>query len=135
MPELSVEELQRLSLQRSGRTGESMVVALGVPVGVSVRVHNGAGSMLTSGGPKAVHSAIRWSRVDDPAESWNGARRADLARPIAAGKSGRIRLWAPAPVERGTYFLEVTLVQEGVAFVDDLPGQDSRVTVRVEVVD
>lgn len=91
------------------------------PVFASVVVVNGTPSALGTGGATPVRLAVRWSPVDRasaavPCEP----ERSELAADIAPGA----RRWCPvrttAPEEPGLWTMTVTLVQEHVAWLDDV---------------
>lgn len=97
---------------------------------VEVTVTNGGPATWTSAGPHPVHLGSRWRPVASPA--WHGGGRVRLMRPLAPGAARTIPVLVVAPLAPGDWELQLTLVQEGVAwFADDDPGAAAVARVRV----
>lgn len=58
--------------------------------------------------------------------------RTPFATPVAAGSEVKINLNAQAPKEAGTYIMQVSLVQEGVAWFEDRQVRPLELTIQVE---
>jgi hypothetical protein len=111
------------------------VAAPGERLRIPVRLTNrsdgfwSAAGLTTAAGSLAVAASYRWfdaaGRTLDP----NGERSL-LPRDLRPGESLDMVVRAPAPPAAGTYGLEITLVQENVAWFDQATGSASR---RVQV--
>jgi hypothetical protein len=58
--------------------------------------------------------------------------RTQFATPVAAGSEVKINLNAQAPKESGTYIMQVSLVQEGVAWFENKQVKPLELTFQVE---
>jgi hypothetical protein len=84
-----------------------------------------------STGPHAVHIASRWRRPDT--ETWNEGGRTVLSRPLHPGRTHLLDIPIVAPWEPGPWELQLTPVQEGVAwFADEDPARGTTRTVVIE---
>lgn len=58
--------------------------------------------------------------------------RTPFATPVVAGSEVKINLNAQAPKEKGTYIMQVSLVQEGVAWFENKQVKPLELTIHVE---
>jgi hypothetical protein len=95
---------------------------------VACRIENLGASFLVSAPPHPVHISYRWV-ADGAAEE---GERTRLPQSIAPRATADCVLGLRAPAEPGAYELRVTLVQEGVAWFDDLNADNAlRASVRI----
>ena len=106
----------------------SPIARRGEPVVVAVSVDNATDQWLTSRGDYPTVFAVRWRSRNEEASEWYDEPRVEVP-PTAPHTQSRRLLWRIAPREGpGSYFLEITLVQEGVGW---FPGVIAAVPVRV----
>jgi hypothetical protein len=95
---------------------------------VTCRIENLGPAFLVSAPPHPVHISYRWVAGSAAEEG----ERTRLPQSIAPSTSATCFLGLRTPAEPGVYELRVTLVQEGVAWFDDLdPGNVWGTTVVV----
>jgi hypothetical protein len=119
-PRLRPEQLAQVVLTEP-ELHAAQPLRCGQPVFASAVVVNGAPSALAAGGKTPVRLAVRWSPVDPDAPAVPGEpERSELATAVPPGA----RRWCPvrttAPAVPGAYTMTVTLVQEHVAWLDDV---------------
>jgi len=83
---------------------------------VTCRIENLGPAFLVSAPPHPVHISYRWVAGSAAEEG----ERTRLPQSIAPSTSAKCYLGLRAPAEPGVYELRVTLVQEGVAWFDEL---------------
>jgi hypothetical protein len=118
MTPMDIDELRHVTLERFELLRRDRHLPGFVEVGVTIT--NGTSRWLTSGGPNAIHLALRElapgrGREEDP--------RTKLPRPIAPSRSARVRLWYRVRADGQPHRLRVTVVCEGVAWREDLGGR------------
>jgi hypothetical protein len=95
---------------------------------VTCRIENLGPAFLVSAPPHPVHISYRWVAGSAAEEG----ERTRLPQSIAPSTSAKCYLGLRAPAEPGVYELRVTLVQEGVAWFDELhPGNALSASVRI----
>ena len=95
---------------------------------VMCRIENLGAAFLVSAPPHPVHISYRWVSGSVAEEG----ERTRLRETIAPSTSADGYFGLRAPETAGTYELQVTLVQEGVAWFDDLdPANALRASVRI----
>jgi hypothetical protein len=130
---MDLEDLDRVSITQPRRVGSNGSVLPGDPVAVRVCVENRSLATLRSADPAPVHLGLSWREQGDEDDEWREPHRALLPVPVPAQRRRRITGWLPAPSEPGRYRLTLTLVQEGVGWLDhDRPG--GRATIDVDVI-
>jgi hypothetical protein len=115
MPALPDEAVARLSLRVSGvpdtlGSGERAVVR--------VVVRNQGPTLLCSGPPHPIFIACRWSALDGADSLVKEGERSPLSPPLEPESETTYAAALAAPDEPGAYRLRVTLVQEGVRWLD-----------------
>jgi hypothetical protein len=129
---MDLEDLDRVSITQPRRVGSNGSVLPGDPVAVRVCVENRSLATLRSADPAPVHLGLSWREQGDEDDEWREPHRALLPIPVPAQRRRRITGWLPAPSEPGRYRLTLTLVQEGVGWLDhNRPG--GRATIDVDV--
>jgi glycosyltransferase involved in cell wall biosynthesis len=84
-----------------------------------------------STGPHAVHIVSRWRRPGT--ETWHEGGRTVLGRPLRPGRTHRLDIRIVAPWEPGLWELQLTTVQEGIAwFADEDPAGGTARIVEIE---
>ena len=130
---MSPSELEDISVASLRLLSASRTVLPGEPVVVSAVVVNRTRRSLTSGEPSPVQLALSWRPSGDANPPWREPHRALLPVPVPPHRSRRASGWLRAPSAPGDYELTVTLVQEGVAWLDaSRPGGSA--STRIEVV-
>lgn|GEM_PF-910817 len=87
---------------------------------VSFRLTNRASTELESGFPYTTHLGYRWFDADGRAVLPDNGVRTPLPRPLATGETADGSMRVVAPGAPGDYILHVSVVQEGVAWFDDI---------------
>lgn len=86
---------------------------------VDVGLHNFSRCQLASRAPHPVHASYHWLDVDrSHAVVFNG-ERTRLNGSLMPGEEKNLQVSVTAPSVAGQYVLRVTLVQEGIAWLDD----------------
>jgi hypothetical protein len=88
---------------------------------VQCEVTNRTSQRLGSHHPAPIYLSYHWFDADGNVAIFEGLR-APLIPPLAPGSSGIYELKIAAPRDPGEYRLRITLVQEGVRWFDELPG-------------
>jgi hypothetical protein len=88
------------------------------PFGVRVWIDNGCSDKLSSFSPYPVHLTYRWLDPDSHAHRIDEGARSVLKPPLAPGERRAYNVHTIAPDQPGRYLLRVTLVQEGVMWMD-----------------
>jgi hypothetical protein len=86
--------------------------------GVRVWIDNGCSDKLSSFSPYPVHLTYRWLDPDTQAHLIGEGARSVLKPPLASGERRAYNVHTIAPERPGRYLLRVTLVQEGVMWMD-----------------
>jgi hypothetical protein len=86
--------------------------------GVRVTIDNGCSDKLASFSPYPVHLTYRWLDPDNHAHLIGEGARSVLKPPLAPGERRAYNVHTIAPARPGRYLLRVTLVQEGVMWMD-----------------
>jgi hypothetical protein len=87
-------------------------------------------SKPNSDGENAVHLSYHWLDRKESMVVFDGLRT-PLPRDLGPGESVRLNATVQAPDRRGRYILEVTLVQEGVAWFPERDGDKLTIPVNV----
>jgi hypothetical protein len=101
-------------------------------ISVQCAIENLGGATFTNTLPYPVQVAYRWFTDDGEALDGPSPIRTRLARSLMPGDSTACRVVVRTPDEPGTFTLRLTLVQERVAWFDDIDptsALDTRVTV------
>jgi hypothetical protein len=116
---LTSDELSRISFRATPwPTPRLPSIRSGGPVFLEAMIFNRTDRALTSQGAAAFNLAYRWRDVCAPRSRWFDERRRPL--PVIPPQSEHcVRIWLPAPPRPGMYRLELALVQENVAWLDD----------------
>jgi hypothetical protein len=99
---------------------------------LTYRLTNRAGSQLASAYPQWTQMGYRWVDANGAADESNDAVRTALPAALAPGESGSGRMRVVAPRTPGRYLLRLSVIQEGVAWFDDIDpdnGATESVTV------
>lgn len=111
-------------------------MATGAQITVDVRVRNASDSRWPSEpdarGRNAVHLAYHWTTEQDDLVIYDGMRTA-LPRDVGPGDTVTLKTLVQAPERAGKYLLEMTLVQEGVAWFPDKGG--AKISMPVTVIE
>lgn len=111
------------------------ILTSGETVEVPITVTNRGSEILVSAPPCPVNVSFRWLRSSDGVEVLgHSAPRTRLPRSLPPGETISARLRVTTPEKPGRHSLHVTLVQEGVAWFDDLNPANALVS-QVEVVE
>jgi hypothetical protein len=86
--------------------------------GVRVSVENGSHDKVSSFSPYPVHLTYRWLDPENQAHLIGEGARSVLKPPLAPGDRRAYNVHTIAPDRPGRYLLRVTLVQEGVMWLD-----------------
>jgi hypothetical protein len=108
------------------------MIDAGQPCGVRVWLENHGNDTLASFAPFAVHLAYRRLDATTPAPIVNESVRSPVNPPLTPGRRTAYHVHVVAPQEPGRYLLRVTLVQEGVMWLDTIAepvSADAIVTV------
>jgi acetolactate synthase I/II/III large subunit len=108
-----------------------------IPAGETVvldcRLTNRANSFLASIQPYPVHVSYKWFQSETEAQLAVEGLRTALPRGVLPLGSDALKMRVQAPDDPGDYILRITLVQEHVAWFDDIdPANSLSGTVRVE---
>lgn len=115
MPALSDDAVTRLSLRVSGVPEH---LAPGSRAVVRVVLRNGGSTLLFSGPPHPLFIACRWHALDGGASLVKEGERSPLSPPLEPESETTYAASLAAPDHPGAYRLRVTLVQEGVRWLD-----------------
>lgn len=86
---------------------------------LDVKLTNGTSRALVSGSPFPVNLAYHWLDPASRAPIVFDGERSALLREIAPHAAATIRMFILAPTSPGEYLLRITIVQEGVRWMDD----------------
>ncbi len=99
---------------------------------IPVAIKNTSGAAWSSQATKGpVRVAYHWLDSSKKMLIRDGLRT-PFATPVAAGSEVKINLNAQAPKEKGTYIMQVSLVQEGVVWFEDKQVKPLELTIQVE---
>jgi hypothetical protein len=88
------------------------------------RVTNHGRAHLVSAAPNPVHLCYRWFDAADRPVDEHAWIHTDLPRALEPGAEAAAAMRITAPPEPGTYTLAITLLQEGVAWFDDIDPEN-----------
>jgi polysaccharide pyruvyl transferase WcaK-like protein len=124
LPHASLRATLQLDVPQELRTGETIAVPCAVT--------NRGAATYASAPPNPVELCYRWFDGRGDAVGAGTWVHTPLPLPLAAGETTQTALRVAAPQHPGRYTLAVTLLQEGVAWFDDVdPGSGVRGTVTV----
>lgn len=114
---LTIAQMQKLRVHIAKTPGETLP---GAPFGVGVELSNGSDAAISSENPLPIHIIARWRAANG---EWSKTIpvRARMAGTLNPGGTTGVVLTLTAPEQPGRHDLRVTLVQEGLQWMDELP--------------
>jgi hypothetical protein len=104
--------------------------AAGANVSVSLVLHNDGAQRLSSAGRFPVHVSYHVYAADGALVQFDGVRTT-LGSVVREGDALTLDAAVTLPAVAGEYRVEVTLVQEGIAWLEDLGGPTASIRARV----